>query len=410
MQKILLVAWREFRQRIRERGFLFTAIGTPLLIMVIWTVTGVFNLSDPEQPLQELEQRERPTRVVGYVDQAGFIQSVPAPVPEELFRALPDIAAAEAALERNEISAFYVVPPDYQETGQVRRVSPDLPTNPPDTNWFEWVLLGNLFPDAGPDEVARLRWPFDNSGPEFVSLTAEGEEGAEGNMMLPFLVALIVITPLFTSGGYLFQSLAQEKSNRVMEILLVSLRPRQLLAGKLLGLSALTLVQYVAWVGITGIVLNFTGREPIQFLSGANLTVQELFFVFVYALGGFVLYAAIMAGIGALSPDVESSRAWVFFVNLPMMIPIFLWASIASAPNGPLAVALSMIPFSAPMAMLMRLTTTVVPSWQILVSIVLLLLTCIGTILLMARLFRVQTLLSGESISVERAWSALVQG
>jgi ABC-2 type transport system permease protein len=71
---------------------------------------------------------------------------------------------------------------------------------------------------------------------------------------------------------------------------------------------------------------------------------------------------------------------------------------------------MSLIPFSAPLAMLMRLTTTIVPSWQILLSIGLLLLTCLGTILLMARLFRVQTLLSGESISVERAWSALVQG
>jgi len=126
-----------------------------------------------------------------------------------------------------------------------------------------------------------------------------------------------------------------------------------------------------------------------------------------YALGGFTLYAGIMAGIGALAPDMESSRTWVFVISLPMMLPIYLWQPIAASPNGPLATALSVIPFSAPVAMLMRMTSTAVPLWQIGASLLLLLITGVGMIRLMARLFRVQTLLSGESLSVSRVWSAL---
>ncbi|MEJ2067961.1 MAG: ABC transporter permease, partial [Deltaproteobacteria bacterium] len=99
---------------------------------------------------------------------------------------------------------------------------------------------------------------------------------------------------------------------------------------------------------------------------------------------------------------------WVFIISLPMMIPVYLWMAIVNAPNGPLAVALSMIPFSAPVAMLMRMTTTAVPKWQLITSLVLLLLTGVGMLWLIARLFRVQTLLSGESLSLRRFKAALL--
>jgi ABC-2 type transport system permease protein len=406
MNKTLLIGLREFRQRVRKRGFLLTSIGTPLLLIVIWALTGVFG-SSPGQPLEDLAEVNRPDSVIGYVDRAGLIQTIPDPVPADLFRAFPDVETAEAALESGDIGAYYVIPSDYQQTGSVQRISPQLPTMPPDTQWFNWTLIANLFPDAGPEQIARLRWPFNSSGPEFVALGPEGEAGAKGNTMLPFLVTIAVMIPLFTSGGFLLQSLTQEKSSRVMEILLVSLRPRQLLSGKLLGLGALTLVQYAIWAAIGLLALVVTGHDASQLLSGISLSANELLLVVPYALGGFTLYAGIMAGIGALSPDMESSRTWVFVVSLPMMVPIYLWQSIATSPNGPMAAALSVIPFSAPVAMLMRMTSTAVPMWQTGVSLILLLVTGVGMIWLMARLFRVQTLLSGESPSVRRMWSAL---
>jgi ABC-2 type transport system permease protein len=120
-----------------------------------------------------------------------------------------------------------------------------------------------------------------------------------------------------------------------------------------------------------------------------------------------LLYAAVMAGVGALSSDMESSRTWVFIFSLPMLIPFYLSSAIASAPNGDLATALSLIPFSAPVAMLMRMTSTALPTWQVVVSLVLLALTGLGLVLLMARLFRAQVLLSGESFSLERFWATV---
>jgi ABC-2 type transport system permease protein len=206
------------------------------------------------------------------------------------------------------------------------------------------------------------------------------------------------------------QKLTKEKGSRVMEILLISLQPRQLLTGKLLGLSALILVQYLIWAIIASLALTVLGRDAGQLLTGISLSASEALLALPYALGGFGLYAALMAGIGALAADVESSRGWIFVLTLPMMAPIYLWTAIVNAPNGPLALALSLFPYSAPVAMLMRMTSAVVPAWQLVVSLGLLAAATVGTIWLMARLFRAQTLLSGESLSVDRFWAALRSG
>jgi ABC-2 type transport system permease protein len=407
MRKLLAVALREFRQKVRNRGFLLTSLATPLILLVLWTA-GSLTGGAQETALQELGQIERPDRPLGYVDEANLIETIPEPVPADLFQAYSDTEAARAALESGEIAAFYHLPADYRQTGRVYRVSLDLPTAPPDTRLFDWVLVGNLLGADSAQEIERMREPFGAASREFVNLAEGGGETTEGGFsVLPFLVTVAVIVPLFTCGSYLFQSLVQEKESRIMEILLSSLRPRELLAGKLLGLGALTAVQYAIWIVLTGFVLSVTGRDLTSLLSGISLSVQELLWAIPFALGGFLLYAGLMAGMGALSRDMESSRAWVFVLTLPMLLPIWFWALIAGDPNGPLAVALSLIPFSAPVAMLMRMTSTTVPIWQIGLSLSLLLLSGILTIWLMARLFRVQTLLSGERFSFARAWSVL---
>lgn len=407
MQKIILVAWREFRQRVRSRGFIIGSLAVPIILVVVWAFTGVLGDGNQENPLEDLGTAGQEETSIGYVDRADLIERIPDPVPSGVFQAFDDEEVAADALASGDIEAYYIVPLDYRQSGDVRRVSEEIPTAPADTRWFDWVLVTNLFPEASMDEITRLNWPFNNSGPQFVTLETGGEQARGANPMLPFMVTVAVMIPLFTSGSYLLQSVTQEKSNRVMEILLVSLRPFHLLAGKLVGLGALTFVQYTVWVSIGVLALMITGQDVAALLSGISLSTEEALLVVPYGLGGFLLYAGIMAGIGALSPNLEGSRTWVFIISLPMMIPIYLWMAIINAPNGPFAVALSLIPFSAPIAMLMRMTSSVVPTWQLLTSLAALVLSGVGMVWLMARLFRVQTLLSGESISARRFLGAL---
>lgn len=402
MQKTLLIGRHEFRQKIRSRGFWLTSLGVPVIMLVIWAITGGLGGSAAEP-----EEADRPEQLVGYVDQAGLIQTIPDQIPADMFQSFPDVQPADAALERGDIAAYYLIRPDYRESGDVRRVSPHFAVNPPDVRWFNRLLAANLMPEAEAEVVDRLRRPFYESGLQFVNVASEDQAADQGNEMMPFLVTIAILVPLFTGGGYLFQSLTQEKSSRVMEILLVSVRPRQLLTGKLLGLSVLTLVQYAIWGTFGLIALLATGQNVASLLAGLSLSALELVFIVPFALAGFLLYAALMAGVGALARDVEDGRVWLFVITLPMMIPIYLWAMIAADPNGTVAVALSLFPFSAPAAMLMRLTSAPVPAWQIGLSLGLLLLTALGVIWLMARLFHARTLLSGESLSIRRFWAVL---
>jgi ABC-2 type transport system permease protein len=405
MRKILLVGWREFRQRVTNRGFILSSVLIPLFFIFFWAIAGT---SQPEPvELEGTQSIQQTQQVIGYVDQAELIESIPENIEPETIHQFPDIESAGHALQQQEIEVYYIIPPDYRQSGELRRVSLDLPATPPETDTINWILVSNLIPGVTPNEAARLLLPLGPGGVDFVDLTSEIETGAAGLPVLPFLVTLAILMPLFTSGGYLFQSLIQEKSNRVIEILLVSLRPSTLLGGKLIGLGFLILVQYLIWAAIMSVVLLITRQDPSGILAGIDISPNELVLIVPFALGGFILYAGIMAGIGALSSDTEGSRLWLFLISLPMLIPIYLWTAIANDPNGTLATALSLFPFSAPVAMLLRMTSAVVPRWQLIASLVLLLLTGFGVVWLMARLFRARTLLSGESFSLQRFFSAL---
>ena len=412
MNKVLVIAKREFIHRVRSRAFLIGAIGTPLILLVIWFFTG--NLGAPtsgpevEDPLAGEDLQGQ----IGYIDHPGLIQEVPEELPGERFRAYDSRTAAEEALRGGEIEAFYVIPEGYRESGEIRRVSLRLPTAPPETGPFEVLLIRNLFPEEEPERLFRLQEPFRGNEPAFQSLDAEdqADAGGGGFNMMPFIVTMFVLIPLFTGGGYLLQSLGKEKGEKVMEVLLVTVRPRQLLTGKLLGLGLLVIVQYAIWLLIGGIALTLLSEDPLGALPGLNLTAADVALILPFALGGFCLYAALMGGIGALAPDLEGGRSWTFLITLPMMIPLYFWAAITGNPQGTAALILSIFPFSAPVAMLLRLTSAAVPPWQIAASLGLLTLAVLGTMLLMARLFRAQTLLSGEPLSLKRFWSALITG
>lgn len=148
--------------------------------------------------------------------------------------------------------------------------------------------------------------------------------------------------------------------------------------------------------------------SPLAF-AGMLLGREDLVLVVLFAVGGMVLYSALMAGLGALTPDVHGSQNWVFIVTLPMMIPFYFWLSLVQQPTSTLALVLSLFPFSAPLAMLLRIMVMQVPAWQITLSLGLIAVTAVLVVRLMSRLFRAQVLLSGEPLSVSRLMAALRQ-
>jgi ABC-2 type transport system permease protein len=177
------------------------------------------------------------------------------------------------------------------------------------------------------------------------------------------------------------------------------------MVGKILGLGAVGLLQMLIWVG--GAML-LTGGLPIVAVAVlSNITLPPMFFVWgiFYFLLGYLTFASALGAIGALAPDTREGSQFTFVVLLPLMIPLWLNTTFTEAPNSVFAVILSLFPLSAPVAMTARLAATSVPLWQVLVSLGLLGLTSYGFILLAARLFRADTLLSTRELNWQRLFS-----
>lgn len=417
MRNMLLVARREFSIHARNRWFLFATFGLPVLIVVIFLAVRTFTSTetpDVQQISQSLTEADLPeTGIVGFVDESGLVQTIP-PLLEERVRAYDSRADAEADLRAGETDSYYIIARDYLEEGNVERVARVFQPDAEDRPIIEYLLTANLLEGADPARLALIRNPVLEQGIETENIgeraadRAGGEDAGGLAFGLAYAAAMLIYTTTFTSASYLLQSVGTEKENRVMEVLLTSIRPFQLLAGKVLGLGVLGLLQTAIWVGfafaISRVGLFELSADSLG-LNGGLVAMMLLYFVL-----GYGVYSAMMAGIGALVPSVKESGPATFLVVIPAIIPLMVLGQLVEQPHSPLAVALSLIPFTAPITMIVRVVQGGVPAWQIVASVAIMAVSVPLLLGLVARLFRAQTLLSSEPFSPRRAWAALREG
>jgi len=225
---------------------------------------------------------------------------------------------------------------------------------------------------------------------------------------VPFATMFIFFFLISMSSGFMLQSVSREKENRTVEVLLLSLRPRELMLGKVLGLSVVALLQMIVWMGGSLLALN---RSQAVFAQVSGYTLPNGFVVWAllfFALG-YLLYASLMGAIGALAPNAREGGQFTFFVMLPLLIPLWLNVTFVQSPHGTVATALSLFPLTAPTAMMTRMAAGGVPTWQILVSLGGLAVTTYVLVVLASRFFRADTLLSGSSLKWRRFITELRQ-
>jgi ABC-2 type transport system permease protein len=203
---------------------------------------------------------------------------------------------------------------------------------------------------------------------------------------------------IFFAGGFLLQSITEEKENRTIEIMLTSLAPWQLLGGKVLGLGLLGLAQMLIWL-MTGRSLLGVATDRLA-QPGLALPWSVWALAVVYFVFGYGVNAGIMAGIGATVAHVREGSQIVALLALPFVIPLWLLDTIADAPDGTLARTLSIFPLTAPVTMMIRVSLADVAPGEVALSVALLALCVALVIWLAARLFRVGTLLAGKRLSL----------
>jgi ABC-2 type transport system permease protein len=415
MQKTLLVMQNEIRATLSRKTFTIFAFGVPLLVGIAVLVIMFINRdAGPSSISGEGAANEDRVAVVaeGYVDEGGLVKALPPDVPDDAFIRYRDEAAAADALKAGKIRGYFIIPVDYVETGKLDLVRSDF--NPLSDEGYgsermEWVLLYNLF---GADEAvaSRARRPLDVYWQRVPSPNkpAQGSDSESWVYhLLPNLMAFALYIVIIMPSSTLVVAVTDEKKNRVMEVLVTSLSAGQLIGGKIVALGLLGLLQIALWVGVLWAVLTF-GGQPLNIPPGFVVPTELLFWIIVYALLGYGMYGAQMAGLGALVPDIKDSRGASVVILVPLIVVYVFLAVIVEMPNSVFAVAMSFFPLTSPVAMIARMAATDIPTWQPALAAILQLLTAIAIVRLVARLFRAQILLSGQRFSLSSVRNALM--
>ena len=226
---------------------------------------------------------------------------------------------------------------------------------------------------------------------------------------LPSIMVALFFMTFMMSSNMLFNSIGVEKENRTIEILMTSIKPQQLLTGKTIALGFSGFVQMVIWLGTIFLLFNL-GGTTLSLPENFTFPPYIIFWSIAFFLGGFAVYASLMAGAGALVPKVKEAGAANFIAMIPLMFGyiVGLIAPIAEVTDSILPVFLSFFPLTAPVVMIMRLTDSIVPLWQLLLSVGLLFSTAYFVLQAVSAMFHAQNLLSGEPFSIRRFTKALI--
>jgi len=412
MMKILLVLRHEIITTLTRKSFLFVAFGLPVLSALVFVGITAVNKNAPGVVTAIIGSNSgsggsAQVKPEGYVDESNVIRAIPESVPKDSLQAYPDEAAAKRALSAGEIRDYYLIPPDYLTTGNLVYVRPDF--NPlsafDQAGVMQWVLQVNLL---GGD----VKWTNRVLNPVNLNVTllqpaSSRDQNNPLTFFIPYAVTFLYYIIILMSASLLLNSLTKEKENRVIEILMSTITPHQMLTGKIVGLGVVGLIQAAIWVGTSFVMLRLSGRAfalPASF----QLPVSFLFWGMVFFLLGYAVYASLMAAVGALVPNLREASQATFVVILPLLVPMLLISVLIQDPDGALAVSLSLFPLTAPVAMMTRLAATSVPLWQTLLSAVLLTVSAVLILRAVAGMFRAQTLLSGQPFNLKLLFSALV--
>jgi ABC-2 type transport system permease protein len=225
--------------------------------------------------------------------------------------------------------------------------------------------------------------------------------------LLPMGIMVIIYISIMYGGSYLLRLVSSEKDSRVMELLLLSASPIQLLNGKVISYLLLGFLQVLAWFGAVYLILTI-GGTTLNIPPAFELPISLFVWGLVFFILGYAVYASMMAGAGALTPKLSQYTSVYFIVSTPLLISFAFSLILAMRPHSPLAVGLSIFPLSAPVMMITRLTVGGVPVWQPIVAAGLMLVTAVLIIRAVASMFHAQILLSGQPFSITRYIKVLV--
>lgn len=395
MNRMWTVASHEFWSNVKKRSFLLSLFGFPLMMIAIIVIVGLVTNA-------ALNSGEVRPDAIGYVDTVALAD--PNKLPEGWQR-YDTTALADEAINAGEIDAYLVLDRPFMRTGTLKIVANGtLPEDAQDA--IEEFVLGSLATRTNstlPETLLERPASMD------VLLLNTGRTIDEATifvlLMVPLVFMVLFMMGLQIGSAYLMGSVVEEKTNRIMEVLITSVTPYQLLAGKVLGLGAVALFQLVVWVAV-GIVLYVVSNSAIiqteLYLPWDMIGLAIVYFIFTY-----FLYGGLLAGVGVIVDSEQESRQYAGIISFLVVIPMFAISAFFDDANGTVPVILSYFPFTSGMAMIMRAVLGTVTVGEIILSLGIL----VGTTIIIswgvAKVFRWGILMYGKKASARELWRVL---
>ena len=410
MQKALLIALWEFKGAVMRRAYLFAVIGLPLLFTVVGGASALTTRS---------AATANATGSTGLIDKAGIVDVAFAaeqaarreeirttdPIPAAVLAqpspiaTYSDLDTALADLKSRKLAAVYVIDADYLATGNITTYTRDAgifgqPAANQRANQMSDAIRASLLRKGlTGDELARAYAPAVRVKRFSVNSRGQIEDGADafglGRFAGTFGVFMLFTMSIFFSAGFLQQATVEDRQNRVFEVLLSSVSSDQLLMGKVIGLGGAGLLQVLIYI----VLLIVPGTTMLAMFQ---VPVARLALLLVYFVNGYLLFASFMAATGMLGRTPQESAQLSAFWTLAAISPMFFLASIVAAPNGPIARGLSFFPLSAPVTMMLRLSTAEVPLIDIVGSIAIGAVSVYVALRATSKIFRAATLMYGK--------------
>jgi ABC-2 type transport system permease protein len=263
---------------------------------------------------------------------------------------------------------------------------------------IKYFITGNLLEDKVPAEMVSLILSPLNL--EVIRVTDEGDIALEqfniANIIIPGVFALLLSLALMFGANDLVSGLGEEKESRLIEVLFSSVSVRQLLVGKVLALGAAGLLQVLVWLISAPLLLSLASSSFGGFMSNIQIPVNFLILGIIYFILGYLLFAVLSIGIGAISSNAREGGQLSLFYTLFSFVPLWFLSLLIPFPNSSIWVVLTIFPVTAPVQTMLRLGVSDIPPWQIMTSIGVLVISIIAGLYLAIKVFRMYMLLHGK--------------
>lgn len=430
MNKVFLIIRHEYLKRVKKKSFIIMTLLTPILMASIYIIP-IF-LAMQKDDLKKVE----------YIDESGLIgQKFVTNEELEFIESKKEISKAKADFPNSGMNALVYIPKTIITDPKGLQIYAEKNVNLSLKSSVEKIVeeeIKNIrLKNAGID-VKIIEENKVNVSANTFSLNKEGEKknSSEAAAIVGYALAFLLYGILFVYGAQVMRGVMEEKTSRIIEVIISSVKPFQLMIGKIVGVGLVGLSQFLMWIllswlistvvlgvvlkdkigniktkvelsqkkldkGVPEILQKNKAENPLTNIMGyaKTLPITSIIFGFlVYFLGGYLLYSALFAAVGAAVDSEADTQQFMFPVIIPIIIAIIIAPATMKDPDGNLAFWASMIPFTSPINMMIRIPFGV-PLWQIIVSVILLFIGFLGTTWVAARIYRVGILMYGKKTS-----------